>query len=329
MEEKNTDLLAQYDLNIYRTSRAKGACLLETDQGLKIFGNCSLSEGKAEFEQKITQFLSEQGFENTDSYVRTREGTILVQGAYNEMFAMRNWFAGEECNVRRTEQVLVAVQTLAKLHQCLGSVDITETELAFCRQPKLTEVLERRNKELRRVRTYISEKKQKGSFESLFLSRFAELYEQAVQADSELKASSYTDYYSQAVQQKRMYHGNFTHHSVLMLPEGETAVISFEKAGVGIQIHDFYLFFRKLMEKHDWDISLGYDMLNGYEKIRPIPKEERKLLGILLLYPEKFWKITNQYYNNRKSWIPQKNMQKLTMTMEQAQKKQVCLTELF
>lgn len=329
MEEKNVDLLAQYDLNIYRTSRVKGACLLETEQGLKIFGNCNLSEGKAEFEQKIKLFLLESGFEYTDRYVRTKEGNILVQGPYNEIFAMRDWYNGEECNVRRSEQVCGALQSLAKLHQCLDHVDISESELAFCQQPNLLEVLDRRNKELRRVRTYIFDKKQKGSFESLFLSHFPQAYEQAVQANAELKASNYLEYSKVIIQEKRMYHGNFTHHSVLILPEGKTAIISFEKAGIGIQIQDFYLFFRKLMEKHEWDISLGYEMINSYEKVRTIPEEELKLLGILLLYPEKFWKITNQYYNNRKSWIPQKNMQKLTMTMDQAQRKNNCLRELF
>ena len=95
MEEKYIDLLEQYDLNIYRTSRVKGACLLETGQGLKLFGSCRMSEGRAEFEQKVKSALKERGFANTDCYVRTREGELLVQGPYGETFLMRDWFDGE------------------------------------------------------------------------------------------------------------------------------------------------------------------------------------------------------------------------------------------
>lgn len=329
MEEKYIDLLEQYDLNIYRTSRVKGACLLETGQGLKLFGSCRMSEGKAEFEQKVKLALKEKGFGNTDCYVRTREGALLIQGPYGETFLMRDWFDGEECNVRKPEQVLAAVKTLARLHLCSPQVELTETEKAFCLQPKVTELFEKRNRELRRVRTYIRGKKQKNSFESIYLSQFPKLYEQAEEAAASLDAARYQDYYDRMVAEGKMFHGNYTHHSVLMLPEDETAVISFEKAGLGIQIHDFYLFFRKLMEKCDWNVSFGYDMINAYDSVRSIPKEEHELLHMLLWYPEKFWKIANHYYNNRKTWIPQKNMQKLILTMEQAEQKQESLKKLF
>jgi len=52
-------------------------------------------------------------------------------------------------------------------------------------------------------------------------------------------------------------------------------------------------------------------------------------LMLMLSYPEKFWKVANQYYNNRKSWIPEKNMQKLLQTMDQAEKKAESIKELF
>ena len=29
------------------------------------------------------------------------------------------------------------------------------------------------------------------------------------------------------------------------------------------------------------------------------------------MYPEKYWKIINQYNNGKKSWIPDKNVEKL------------------
>lgn len=126
-----------------------------------------------------------------------------------------------------------------------------------------------------------------------------------------------------------MLHGSFTHHSVLLLPEGEMAVTGFDKAVTGIQIQDFYLLFRKMMEKWEWDISFGDSMLEAYHRIRPVPQEEQTLLKLMLSYPEKFWKVANQYYNNRKSWIPEKNMQKLLQTMEQAEKKEASINALF
>ena len=329
MDDRITDLLAQYDLTVYRASRVKGSWLLETDQGLKSLGSCSYSEGKVRFEQKVKLFAKEQGFGLVDPYVPNREENFLVQGPYNEMFVMRDWFYGEECNVKNREDVLLMVETLAELHSCLKGMELPEEELEFCRQPGLTAVLERRNKELRRVRTYIRSKKQKSSFEQKFLSQFDRQYEQAELAEELLAKEDYEVYYKRALSDGCMLHGSFTHHSVLVLPEQTMAVTGFDKAAAGIQIHDLYLLFRKMMEKWDWDISLGDAMLETYHRIRTVPKEELTLLKVLLSYPEKFWKVANQYYNNRKSWIPEKNMQKLLQTMEQAGKKEESIRALF
>ncbi len=329
MEERIADLLAQYDLVVYRAGRVKGSWLLETDRGLMSLGSCNYSEGKIKFEQKVKQFAVEQGFEEVDLYVPNREQGYLVQGPYNEQFVMRNWFYGEECDAKEKEHVLKAVETLAKLHCCLDGLELTEEEKEFCMQPKLTEAFERRNKELRRVRTYIRSKKQKSLFEQNFLSQFDAQFARAEQTTEQLNADEYERYYDAQVARGSMLHGNYTHHSVLLLSEDTMAVTDFDKAVTGIQIQDFYLLFRKMMEKWEWDVSLGDSMLSVYNRVRPITNEEQKFLKLMLLYPEKFWKVANQYYNNRKSWIPEKNMQKLLQTMDQAEKKEESIKALF
>lgn len=329
MDEKIADLLAQYDLTVYRAGRVKGAWLLETDRGLKCLGNCTYSEGKVRFEQKVKELAVENGFSNVDLYVPDREQKFLVQGPYSEMFVMRNWFVGDECNARCREHVLLAAETLASLHNSLNGLKLSAEEQEFCRQPKLTDTLEKRNKELRRVRAYIRSKKQKSIFEQNFLSQFDVQFTQAEQATQLLDETAYEEYYNNKIADGSMLHGSFTHHSVIVLPQGTMAVTGFDKASIGIQIYDFYLLFRKMMEKWEWDVELGESMLAAYNAVRPIPAEEHQLLFVLLSYPEKFWKVANQYYNNRKSWIPEKNMQKLLQTMEQAEKKEKSIQQLF
>ena len=328
MEDRIADLLAQYDLVVYRAGRVKGTWILETDRGLKSLGNCDYSESKVKFEQRVKQFASERGFYDVDLYVPNREQSFLVPGPYNEQFVMKNWFYGEECNVKDKEQVIRTAETLARLHNCLDGFSLTEEEKNFCMQPK-PEILERRNRELRRVRTYIRSKKQKTLFEQTFLSQFDTQFEQAELATEMLREMAYEDYYLAQIEKGSMLHGNFTHHSVLWLDGDKAAVTGFDKAVAGIRILDFYLLFRKMMEKWEWDISLGDSMLSAYQSIRPIPAQEFVLLKVLLSYPEKFWKVANQYYNNRKSWIPEKNMQKLLQTMDQAEKKKESIQNLF
>lgn len=329
MDDRIAELVKQYDVEVYKASRIKGAWILETNQGLKYFSNCNYSESRAKLAQNVKQYSKDRGFLLVDFFVPTKEGTFLVQGPYSEMFIMRDWFYGEECNVKSQEEVLLLAKTLAKLHLCMTGICGAEEEETFCYQTKLTDQLEKRNRELRRVRAYIREKKQKNSFEQKFLSRFEEQYEQAQKAKNILSKEMYEMYYKKAVEDGCFLHGNYTHHSVLVLSEEEMAVHGFDKVTKGVQIHDFYLLFRKMMEKWDWDVIFGNSLLEEYNKVKPISKEEYHMLQVLVSYPEKFWKVANQYYNNRKSWIPEKNMQKLLQTMEQAKKKEECIQSLF
>ena len=69
-------------------------------------------------------------------------------------------------------------------------------------------------------------------------------------------------------------------------------------------------------------------VLAAYEEIRELSVHEMKILHTLLLYPEKFWKITNYYYNSRKSLIPQKNIEKLDALLQQQRQKQEFLRRL-
>ena len=86
---------------------------------------------------------------------------------------------------------------------------------------------------------------------------------------------------------------------------------------MGIQLMDLYYFMRKVLEKHNWDVELGSILLEDYNRILPISKDEMKVLHAMFLYPEKYWKQMNFYYNTNKVWIPDKNLEKLKKAAEQ------------
>lgn len=95
---------------------------------------------------------------------------------------------------------------------------------------------------------------------------------------------------------------------------------NFDKWNYDIQMADLYQFMRKILEKHDWDIRLGQKMLQAYEQVRPITKEEFENLRVRFAYPEKYWKLANYYYTHNKAWISQKNVEKLNKLTNQHEK---------
>ena len=90
-------------------------------------------------------------------------------------------------------------------------------------------------------------------------------------------------------------------------------------------ISDFGQFLRKMMEKQNWDVRMGFRMIEEYDRVRTIPKEEKIYLKISMIYPEKFFKLVNCYYNTNKAWVPDKNTEKLEALIRQQEKRETFL----
>ena len=123
-------------------------------------------------------------------------------------------------------------------------------------------------------------------------------------------------------------HGDYQYHNILRCQDG-WRIINFEKLKQDDPIQDVYLFLRKVMEKNNWPVHQGVDLLEAYGAIRNLDEYSRKDLYHRFAYPEKFWKIVNFYYNASKAWIPEKNLEKLEKVISQEKAKMNFLKEAF
>lgn len=348
MEDRNQELLRQYNIKIYNTYRIRGAFILETDKGLKLLKMLDGSKNRVEFENIILKHLTSLNYTYVDMYVTNSLGEIVTEDTQGNKCVLKNWYPGDECNLRDEGDVYEATLNLAKLHSILRKVPLTKEQVEFNGSADLMEVFDKRNRELKRVRGYIRDKRKKNEFEICYLNRYDEFYKQATLATKLLEELDYKEMESVAINNQYVCHGNYTYHNVIKLNQSSNtqsnckvyqypeklsaanikesgnniiATTNFDKSYVGIQIMDLYQYMRKVMEKNDWDLDMGSMILDTYENVLQISKNELRLLYILLLYPEKFWKITNFYYNGKKSWVPQRNIQKLIGIGEQIERK--------
>ncbi|MCH5272250.1 MAG: CotS family spore coat protein [Lachnospiraceae bacterium] len=328
MEEKSAEFFEKYEITVTGTVRTRGAYRIETERGPKLLMPYGGSENRAVFEQRVLGRLRECGF-SVDGYVENKEGKYVTQDEYGESFLLKDWYYGEECNVKKTEQVIAAVQNLAGIHKNLSGIEVSAEELPGAVQRSLPALFEKRNRELRRVRAFIREKRRKVYFETVYLNIFSEFYEKAEAALAEAKQKDCAATLEDAKNAGNICHGMYTHHNLLLLSDGSFATVNFDKACIGVQISDFYLFFRKLMEKTGWNRQLAEEMMEAYMAVRPVEKREWQIFYLLLSYPEKFWKITNSYHNGKKTWIPQKTTEKLLAVKEQEREKQALLEQII
>ena len=83
------------------------------------------------------------------------------------------------------------------------------------------------------------------------------------------------------------------------------------------------------MEKNDWDVTLGMELMELYQEQTALEKEEMEQLYGLLLFPEKFWKVSNHYMDTRKNRVSEKDVEKLKKVVEQEEKRLYFMERCF
>ena len=310
MNDWGLSTLGRYPIAVRGTRKVRGALLCDTSEGWYLLQEYKGSEKRLKREAQILTFLEKQCGYLVDSLAADGDGNLCSANEEGNRYLLKRWYLFPECNVNSRGDISQAVRLLAKLHAALRNMPREEEQEEDIQQAGLNEIYEKHTRELHRVRMYLKRKKKKTPMEEWIVKSFPEMYEQAQKAQEALAQSAYSGLLQQAQEKGYICHGAYHQHNVL-IGGGQIASVNYEHYETGLQLTDLYQFMRKILEKHNWNIQIGGMMLEEYNRILPLTKEEREVLSILFEYPEKYWKQVNFYFNRNKAWIPARSLEKL------------------
>lgn len=318
METRAVNVLENYDLEVLRTWKGRGAFLCETDKGLMILKEYTGPAARLEVQQMLLQTIRQGGYGAVELLMRNKEGELISRDQDRTPYIVKSYFEGRECNLKDMRECQLAARCMGRLHNamCLPeeACDWNVPVYSMCGE------YGKHNRELKKVRRFLREKGQKTEFEICLLHYYDFFYEKALQVLRELEENA--DIYEEGEIRRKGYfcHGDFQHHN-LLYTGGSFAVVNFEKYLADNPVRDLYLFLRKLLEKNGWSVAMGKAILTSYQEERRLDRKDMMQLYYRFSYPEKFWKIVNFYYNNGKAWIPDRNREKLVNLLKQDEEK--------
>lgn len=325
MNDRVIGLLGRYDIEVLRTRKGRGAVLCDSNRGTLIFKEYQGQKGKIGVQDRLLKKIAESGL-LVEEIIPAREGELSVQDTDGVSYILKTYFEGRECNVQDLQECIRGVKTLARLHGQMRLEDPEALEQMPVYRPE--KEYAKHNKELKKIRRFLRQKSQKNDFEIYLLQEYDYFFDQAQEVAAEWNEFLLPEDGQLLKKNGVLCHGDYQYHNIIETPGGQ-AVINFEKFLIDDQIRDLYLFMRKLLEKSNWSRELGSQLVRAYCAVNPLPARSYVALYYRLAYPEKFWKIVNFYYNSGKSWIPEKNMEKLQKIVGQEREKQKFLDAVF
>ncbi len=328
MDDKLDEVIKKYPVIVKSRRRIRGAVLLDTDKGIYMAKMYTASRKRLLFEEEVKAALISAGYVNVDYAVKNIDGELLTDDGSGNKWLLKKWYNGVECDIKDIKKIMLASSNMAVIHKLMviGREDDIQPPVKT-NKLDIEALFLRHNKEIKKVHGYIREKRQKNEMEICLLNSYKNFSRQGIMAEEFLKESGYSSLCNEAVSQGRVLHGSYNYHNIILSGE-QVITTNFEKSDIGLQVIDLYDFIRKVMEKNSWNMDIGINAIEAYRKERELGTEERKVLYALFLYPEKYWKLVNFYYNGKKSWMSAKNFEKLKRICSQEEERHKFLKEV-
>ncbi|MDE7067849.1 MAG: CotS family spore coat protein, partial [Schaedlerella arabinosiphila] len=99
MNDRAVELLEQYEIEVLRTRKGRGAILCETSQGSQILKEYAGSQERIELQDRLLKQVAQAGLVQVEQIVPDREGALFVKDNDGVKYVLKTWQDGRECSI--------------------------------------------------------------------------------------------------------------------------------------------------------------------------------------------------------------------------------------
>lgn len=229
---------------------------------------------------------------NVPKLLATTDGNRYVK--YKDMlFILTPWLDGIKCDFDNLNHMLISSKTLGKLHRI--SQTFYPIEGSYER-----EAFEDLSMNLSKHFNQLLNSIEKANF---YKDRFSKLFLYNIDENLELAKISLeiASSINSSKLSKSLCHGDFVNKNILISDDG-ISLIDFDKCRFDYCTKDLSYFLRRLLKREttNWQINLTLDILNSYMEENSLTEDDLKYITAYIAFPQKFWKLSRDYYRNIK-----------------------------
>jgi CotS family spore coat protein len=208
------------------------------------------------------------------------------------LFILTYWIEGSKCNYDNIQNVLDSITNLGKMHKTSKSFIPIEGSTLRVGYDNLYHSL---NKHFEHILVCSNLAFKYGDkFSKTFLQNF----------DTNVKLAEISSQISSTINNdnlgKSLCHLDYVNKNIIFDVENKVWTIDFDKCKMDYSVHDISYFLRRLLKRDGtkWDIEIAVSSLKLYDEICPLNLDEYKSILVYLAFPQKYWKLSRDYYNN-------------------------------
>lgn len=306
----DNDILCKYDLSEEFFSKLdfdiedmiplRKVFILITNEGKKILKLIDSSEERIEFINKALKYTSSK-YEDLLSYYENKEGKIIYESIKNK-YVILNMIEGREVTFSNPVEIEMCTKAMANMH--IASRGIFNVLQADIVKGNLGEYLpyefNKAKDDLVSIKEYVLRFRHKVEFDEIFLENVDNKIDE-IQKSIELMAMCNYNTLLEDFNKRVLCHNDLAHHNFIV--DGDKIkIIDFDYCKIDTRAVDISNFALKVIKSTYYDMDTFKIIIDNYNSIDKLAKDEIKLIYSILSFPRDFITIVRDYYYKQKKW---------------------------
>lgn len=298
-QEQEQWVLREYDFYPQRVEQIGKVKKISCDRGIFALKNTSLSEKQLKWLARCLRHLREESFSSFLPFHANKFGDEFVI-MYGSAYYITPWMEDKVEEKYRQNWEMQIMKCVGEMHR--KTVHLAEESL-LPRTLSLSAIEKRWKKRLKKMDEYKQFAEQRevmSPMEVAFVEKYEYLQKLGHRAIDYLR--EWHEHQAERNVRYVLCHGHIQRKHVLHDDEN-CYLIDFEQANMDIPARELALFYRRHIDvsgERAEEVALQW--LAAYEKEFPLEREEKLLLAIYLLFPERIFKEIEGYYQKARPW---------------------------
>lgn len=268
------------------------------------------SKEKIEKIHNCKEKIQKNGFYALDSYILTKEGIPYAE--YDGVvYTLTKYFGDSELNINSDIQVVVALETIGRLHYAIKNSAEEPVIYAASAQNPLMNSYEKQITALHKLKKNISSAHKK-DFDIMLSKYISPVTKKAENAVINLKKLGYGN--NMTICHNSLKEGNILYN------KGKCHIIDWDNMKNAHFLEDSAFFIKRYMRKTVFYNmgNMGIDELySRYTKFNKLTPNQEDIFCQLMEYPHRFAALMLEYYKKNRGFVPSGMKNKLEECMKQ------------
>ena len=326
MRDFSASVLEPFGLRAKRVTKAYGAFICDTNQGVVLVKEAAEPEEVLWFAHGIKEHLAQKGFGCTDRYLMNGEGEVRAE-LEGDAYTVRRWMRTEEVKLTEKECPLRLAAMLGQMHRAAKGFEAPAKSRRVNRCHDWPQQIYKDTRKIQSCSKMLRKNGRYTEFDLMVLECMPEMLEQLEEAQSFFLSEAYVRLADRADGEKVFGHGSYSDHTAL-LGRGQSMITDFEKSCYMIPVADLVMLLERALRKNAWNEKLGLLMLENYDRWCPLDSEQKQMVKALMRYPTRFCKLCSEAYQIKRNWMPISYKRKMEEWRAQQSDRKVFIKQL-